>query len=155
MKKIIEYYTEYKNGLRFMECKCCGVMTQVTEHTTAITCHICVREQYDKQFPFTPPKKYIPSGKPRGWKFMKEYVHKDGTVYHKGIEQPELKGTLQPTTIKKKAIKPKLSKGQKAQLYNEALSKIHRLKKELSKAKFKKDRRRITSEIKKLERIVR
>ena len=47
-----------------------------------------------------------------------------------------------------------MSKGQKAKLYNETLSKIHKLKKQLSKAKFKKDQRRITSEIKKLQRVV-
>lgn len=154
MRKIIEYYTEYKNGVRFMECRCCGTMVQVTESTTATTCDICVREEYNKQFPFTPPTRYIPSGKPRGWKFMKEYVHKDGTVYHKGVEQPGLKGTLKPTKIKPKVKKAKMSKGQKAQLYNETLSKIHKLKKQLSKAKFKKDQRRLTSEIKKLQRVV-
>jgi len=154
MKKKIEYYTEVRNGVRFMECRCCGTMVQVTENTTATTCDICVREEYNKQFPFTPPTRYVPSGKPRGWKFMKEYVHKDGTVYHKGIEQPELKGTLNPTKVKPKVKKAKMSKGQKAQLYNETLSKIHKLKKQLSKARFKKDQRRITSEIKKLQRVV-
>lgn len=154
MKKSIEYYTEYKNGVRFMECKCCGAMNQVCENTTGIKCDVCVREDYNKQFPFTPATRYVPSGKPRGWKFMKEYVHKDGTVYHRGVEQPKLKGTLKPTTVKQKPKKPKLSKGQKAQLYNETLSKIHSLKKQLSKAKFKKDQRRLTSEIKKLQRVI-
>lgn len=35
--------------------------------------------------------------KPRGWHLMKEYVDKDGNVFHKGIEQPHLKGTKNPT----------------------------------------------------------
>ena len=32
--------------------------------------------------------------------FMNEFVDKDGTVYHKGKEQPKLKGTLPPTKVK-------------------------------------------------------
>jgi len=155
MKTKIEYYTEYKNDTRFMECKCCGVMAPVTEHTKAIKCDLCVREDYDKDFPFTPAKKYTSSGRPRGWVFMKEYIDKDGNVFHKGIEQPGLKGTLPPTVIKAKPAKPKLSKGQKAQLYNDTLSKIHGLKKQLQKAKLKKDQRRISSEIKKLQKTIR
>ena len=154
MKSKIEYYTEVRNGVRFMECKCCGTMVSVCNNTTAIKCDVCVREDYNKEFPFTPPKRYVSSGRPRGWKFMKEFVHTDGTVYHRGVEQPGLKNTLPPTKVKPKKDKVKLSKGQKAQLYNDTLSKIHKLKKQLSKAKFKKDQRRITSEIKKLQRII-
>jgi hypothetical protein len=41
----------------------------------------------------------------RGWKFMKEYVDSEGNVFFKGEEQPELKGTKEPT-----AIKPKVKK---------------------------------------------
>jgi len=37
--------------------------------------------------------------KPRGWHFMNEFVDSEGNVYHKGVEQPELKGTLTPTII--------------------------------------------------------
>ena len=39
------------------------------------------------------------------WHFMNEFVDKDGNVFHKGVEQPELKGTLPPTKVepKKKA----------------------------------------------------
>ena len=32
--------------------------------------------------------------KPRGWHFRPVYVDSEGTVYHKGVEQPDLKGTL-------------------------------------------------------------
>ena len=39
------------------------------------------------------------------WHFMNEFVDKDGNVFHKGVEQPKLKGTLPPTKVepKKKA----------------------------------------------------
>lgn len=32
--------------------------------------------------------------KPRGWHFRAEYIDSEGNVYHKGVEQPELKGTI-------------------------------------------------------------
>jgi flagellar biosynthesis GTPase FlhF len=35
--------------------------------------------------------------KPRGWHLMAEYVDSDGNVFHKGKEQPKLKGTKKPT----------------------------------------------------------
>ena len=35
--------------------------------------------------------------KPRGWHFRDVYVDNEGNVYHKGVEKPELKGTLSPT----------------------------------------------------------
>ena len=31
-----------------------------------------------------------------------EFVDKDGNVFHKGVEQPKLKGTLKPTKVKPK-----------------------------------------------------
>ena len=30
---------------------------------------------------------------------MNEFVDKDGNVFHKGVEQPKLKGTLKPTKV--------------------------------------------------------
>jgi hypothetical protein len=55
-----------------------------------------------------PEEKKI-SGYPRGWKFMSEFVDKEGNVYHKGELQPELFGTLSPTEIKE-SIKEKKKK---------------------------------------------
>lgn len=37
------------------------------------------------------------SDKPRGWHLKKEFVDKEGNVYFKGVEQPHLKGTKEPT----------------------------------------------------------
>jgi len=153
-KQHIEYYTEVINNELHMECKVCGVMAPVSPSTTATTCHECVRESYNKDFPFEAKVGYKPTGKPRGWAFMKEYVDKDGNVYHKGKEQPKLKGTLKPTVIKPKPVKPKLSKSQKARIKADAYAQIHKLKKQLGKAKFKKDVKRINSEINKLKKIV-
>ena len=44
------------------------------------------------------------------WHFMNEFVDKDGNVFHKGVEQPKLKGTLKPTKV---VAKKKLKEEQK------------------------------------------
>ena len=151
-KKDIQYYEEYRNGERFLECKSCGQMVSAGVDTVSVTCYECVRESYDKQFPYEPPKHHRRSGKPRGWAFMNQFVDKDGTVYHKGKEQPKLKGTLPPT--KPKPPKPKLSKIQKADLKRQAMITYHKLKKSLNRAKTKKAKKEIQREIRKLEKII-
>ena len=153
-KNRIEYRTEIRNGIRYMECKCCGAMTAVSPDTTAVTCDICVRENFEKDFPFTPKIGYVSTGRPRGWAFMKQFVDKDGTVFHKGVEQPDLKGTLPPTKPKPKSKKPKLSKAQKANLKRQAMITFHKLKKSLAKAKTKKAKKEIQREIRKVEKII-
>ena len=50
-------------------------------------------------FPIENKPKRIKTGRPAGWHWMAEFVDKDGTVYHKGKEQPKLKGTLPPTKV--------------------------------------------------------
>jgi len=51
--------------------------------------------------------------KPRGWKFMKVFIDTEGNVFHRGIEQPDLKGTLDPTpmndtkSVKKRKLTPR------------------------------------------------
>ena len=46
---------------------------------------------------------------------MKEFVDKKGNVFHKGEEQPELKGTLSSTIIKPRKKKKKLTADEKLQ----------------------------------------
>ena len=53
------------------------------------------------------------TGRPAGWHFMNEYVDKDGNVFHKGKEQPDLKGTLKPTKVKPRKKKKKLTDDEK------------------------------------------
>ena len=50
------------------------------------------------------PKKKEPTGRPAGWNFMNEFVDKWGNVFHKGVEQPKLKGT-RPVTLSKEKKK--------------------------------------------------
>jgi len=72
--------------------------------------------------------------KPRGWKWMKEFVDADGTVYYKGVEQPKLKGTRPITdivAIKKKQME---NKEKRRIAENKKLLKMAAEKKELKKA---------------------
>ena len=52
-------------------------------------------------------KQRVSTGRPAGWHFMNEFVDKDGNVFHKGKEQPDLKGTLKPTKVEVKKKKTK------------------------------------------------
>ena len=152
----VEYKEEYRFGTswnqnpekqyRYLECKSCGQMICAGDDAKEITCSDCIMELVE------PPKKvYKPSGKPRGWHLMEEFVDTDGVVYHKGVEVPKLKGKRPITPLKST---PKLSKAQKQNIINDAAAKVHKLKKELSKAKYKKDKNKINRDIKKLSKIM-
>ena len=93
---------------------------------------------------------YKSSGRIRGWQFMKEFVHKDGTVFHKGVEQPKLKGTLKPTEPKPE--KKKLSRLEKSELRDKILEQMVMIRGDLKKATFKKDIRSNSVQLRRLER---
>ena len=80
---------------------------------------------------------------------MKEFVHSDGTVYHRGIEQPQLKGTLDPTAI---VVKPKKTKAQKAQEKAAVMKQYADLKKQLKKETRKTRIKSLESKLKKLQK---
>jgi hypothetical protein len=99
----MKYHSYLEDGKLYMACKNnCGNYEVVGEETIATTCWSCVM----KVVGFPEEKKgYTPTGRPAGWHFMNEFVDKDGNVFHKGKEQPKLKGTLEPTVIERKKIK--------------------------------------------------
>tara|TARA_Y100001963_G_scaffold88096_1_gene121736 strand:+ start:1103 stop:1528 length:426 start_codon:yes stop_codon:yes gene_type:complete len=105
MAKKMEYHSYLENGQMYMACKDgCGTYEKVDELTVAVRCWKCVTT-----FIGFPKEKasYKPTGRPAGWHFMNEFVDADGNVFHKGKEQPKLKGTLPPTKVtpKKKPTK--------------------------------------------------
>ena len=94
----MKYHQYVENGLLHMACKNnCGYYEVVGEETIATTCWSCVMQVVG--MPKEAKSTYKPTGRPAGWHFMNEFVDKDGTVYHKGKEQPKLKGTLKPTKV--------------------------------------------------------
>jgi hypothetical protein len=80
---------------------------------------------------------------------MKEFVHSNGTVYHKGVEQSQLKDTIQPTII---TVKPKKNKIQKQQEREQVLTEYAELKKSLKKETRKTVIKKIEVKLKKLQK---
>ena len=89
-----------------MECSKCGrVVEKVGYDAKSVVCSYCVFSKVG--FPEETKPAYKPTGRPAGWHWMKEFVDKDGNVFHSGKEVPKLKGTLSPTKIKKPTKKAK------------------------------------------------
>ena len=87
-----------------MECQKCGrVVENVGELTVKVLCSYCTFRLVG--FPEVSTSTYKSTGRPPGWHWMKEFVDKEGNVFHKGKEVPKLKGTLSPTKVKRKKIK--------------------------------------------------
>ena len=115
-KKKQEWLTYTENGIKYMICKQCqSEYCEVDENTAAITCSSCVLKRTLALKPMDEffAKKHKKTGRPPGWQWMKEFVDKDGNVFHKGKEQPELKGTLKPTKVKPRKKKKKLTADEK------------------------------------------
>ena len=158
-KKKYSYKTIRRNGKRFMLCKnsnpdnkyfngnVCQNFEEVAEYTISVLCSCCTREI---SAPPEVSKGYQSKGMIRGWQFMKEFVHEDGRVFHKGVEQPGLKGTLPATP--KRSNKNKLSKKEKQELKDKLSQQMIFVRGELSNAKFKKDQKKFRVQLNKIER---
>ena len=130
-KKKQEWMSFVEDGQRYMICKVCqSEYCKVGKKTTAITCSMCVQKRclsrvsLEEMMPSL--KKKVSTGRPPGWHFMNEFVDKDGNVFHKGKEQPELKGTLKPTKVKPPKKRKKLTADEK--LFKKAADYKKRLK---------------------------
>ena len=114
-----EWISFHEDGKRFMLCKQCqSEYVETSEDAVAVTCSICVHKLCVSQMSLEemmPSLKIKKTGRPAGWHFMKEFVDKDGNVFHKGKEQPELRGTLKPTKVKPPKKRKKLTADQKLQ----------------------------------------
>ena len=119
-KKKQEWMSFHEDGKRYMQCKHCkSEYVQTSDDAVAVTCSMCVARITISQMSL---EEMIPSlrikkktGRPPGWHFMKEFVDKKGNVFHKGKEQPKLKGTLSPTKVKPPKKRKKLTYEEKLQ----------------------------------------
>ena len=95
------------DGVPYMDCKITGEpVRNVGVEATSVIGSRAVMARVHKMFPEQNKPTRVKTGRPSGWHFMNEFVDKDGNVFHKGKEQPDLKGTLPPTKIKpKKKVK--------------------------------------------------
>jgi hypothetical protein len=100
----------------WMICKHCqNEYVQIDEGAVAVTCSSCVQKRCLALKPIDEffAKKHKKTGRPAGWHWMAEFVDKDGNVFHKGKEQPELKGTLKPTKVVPAKKRKKLTKDER------------------------------------------
>ena len=127
-----EVSNSYKvNGILHMCCHKCGrEVRNVGSETSKVICSHCI----NRMIPLQEPKGYKPTGRPAGWHFMKEFVDKDGNVFHKGVEAKQLKGTLPPTKVTPPKKKTK-RRTQQQILLDRAKDKKAALKKAVQKQK--------------------
>ena len=124
----------YVNGVPYMECKITGdPVRNVSVEATSVIGSRALMARMDKMFPEQNKPTRVKTGRPAGWHWMAEFVDKDGTVYHKGKEQPKLKGTLSPTEVKPK--KQTKRRSQEEILLAREAKKKEELKKEFQKQK--------------------
>ena len=95
------------DGVAYMDCKITGEpVKNVSTKATSVIGSRAFMARMDKMFPEQNKPKKVKTGRPSGWHFMNEFVDKDGNVFHKGKEQPKLKGTRPITVVKpKKKVK--------------------------------------------------
>ena len=132
-KNKLTYYSYMEGNIRYMSCKVCGRYEQVGDEATSVKCSRCTF----RSVPLEEPKGYKPTGRPAGWHWMKEFVDKDGSVYHKGKEQPKLKGTKKPTKVSSPKKKKLVSKRSKRRTKEQMLVARHKEKKEAIKKAVK------------------
>ena len=122
------------DGVAYMDCKITGEpVANVSTEAKSVIGSSALMGRVNKMFPEVSKPKKQPTGRPAGWHFMNEFVDKDGTVYHKGKEQPKLKGT-RPITVVKPKKKTKRRSQEEILLAREA-EKKEELKKEFQKQK--------------------
>ena len=116
------------DGVPYMDCKITGdPVRNVSVESKSVIGSRALHGILSKKFP-------VPTGRPAGWHWMKEFVDKDGTVYHLGKEQPKLKGTLPPTKVTPPKKKTKRRTQEEILLARDAEKKAE-LKKAMKKQK--------------------
>ena len=100
------------DGVPYMDCKITGQpVRNVSTDCKEVIGDKALSARVYKMFPETlevkQSTKYKRTGRPAGWHWMAEFVDKDGNVFHKGKEQPKLKGTLPPTKVTKAKVRAK------------------------------------------------
>ena len=119
------------DGVPYMDCKITGEpVRNVSTEATSVIGSKAVMARIHKMFPEQDKPSYKPTGRPAGWHWMAEFVDKDGNVFHKGKEQPKLKGTLPPTKVKPKK---KTKRRSKDEILVAKYKEKQKLKKELKK----------------------
>ena len=126
------------DGVAYMDCKVTGdpVANGSTEAVSVVGSRAVMGMV---GMPKDKPKR-VSTGRPAGWHFMNEFVDKDGNVFHKGVEQPKLKGTLSPTKVTPKKKTKRRTKDEiliaRQMEKKAALKKAHQKQKDFLNHKF-------------------
>ena len=122
------------DGVAHMDCKITGEpVKNVSTEAKSVIGSRALLARMNKMFPEQNKPKRVATGRPAGWHWMSEFVDKDGTVYHKGVEQPDLKMT-RPVTLSKEKKKI-LRRTQEEILLAREAEKKEAIKKEFQKQK--------------------
>ena len=118
---MLKFESWIENNIRYMECQICyDPVSNIDESVASVLCWECL----NKRIPLEDEEsKRKSTGRQPGWHWMKEFVDKDGNVYHKGVEVPGLKGTLSPTESKK------IKRRSKQEIEAEKIAKYRKAKK--------------------------
>lgn len=95
-----------------LNCSICNRDTICDDTSIKVICSICC-SHYGRDVMAVKKEEKVSTGFPSGWMFYKTFVHSDGRVFEKGVENLSLKGTLPPTVIVKKQKLSKFEKEQK------------------------------------------
>ena len=88
------------DGVAYMDCKVTGdPVANVSTEAKSVIGSRALMARLHKMFPEQTKPIKVKTGRPAGWHWMAEFVDKDGNVFHRGKEQPKLKGTLPPTKV--------------------------------------------------------
>lgn len=144
MKRGKSFPLPKKAEMKWVSCmNGCGEEVQIDADSTGATCWRCVQKMAGPPEALLKAKKKEEKNKirrPRGWKFMKEFVDSEGNVFFRGEEQPDLKSTKEPTVIKPKEKKSAFEREQDRVAKQEKLA--ARYKKKQDKLNGKKKKRR-------------
>ena len=126
------------DGVAYMDCKVTGdPVANVSTEAVSVVGSRAVMGMVG--MPKDKPQR-VSTGRPAGWHFMNEFVDKDGNVFHKGVEQPKLKGTLKPTKIVPKKKTKRRTKDEiliaRQKEKKAALKKAHQKQKDFLNHKF-------------------
>jgi len=117
--------------------KCNRLVKNCGEDAISVVCSHCVQEAVGPPLSvLRQQEKANKIKRPQGWKFMKIFVDSEQNVFFRGVEQPDLKGTLDPTKIEKevKVAKRKLTPREKEKIEHkkiELYAKIAKIKKSI------------------------
>ena len=128
-------------NLQTVECNDCGRFMVIGHSANGGICSACTQKKCIGLLTDSERDKLFggKSGngrtvRPRGWKWMTEFVDGDGTVWHKGVEQPDLNGQRPITDIEALRAKRKSAKETSKVKEQAKLLEMAAKKKELKKA---------------------